>query len=66
MKLLLTLLCLMIISLTLSLKSKNGKKRKKKPNFIIILADDLGYNDIGINGSPTILTPTLDRLSYEG
>lgn len=36
------------------------------PNFIVILADDLGYNDLGSYGSPTIRTPHLNRMSREG
>ena len=37
-----------------------------KPNFIIILADDLGYNDLGCFGSPLIKTPNIDKLATEG
>ncbi len=37
-----------------------------KPNFIVIFADDLGYGDLGVFGHPTIKTPTLDRLAFEG
>jgi arylsulfatase A-like enzyme len=37
-----------------------------KPNIIFILADDLGYGDIGAFGQRKIRTPNLDRLAAEG
>jgi arylsulfatase A-like enzyme len=37
----------------------------KRPNFLVILADDLGYSDIGCFGSE-IRTPNLDKLAQEG
>lgn len=39
---------------------------KTPPNFIIIFADDLGYGDLGVFGNPTIRTPHLDQMAYEG
>jgi arylsulfatase A-like enzyme len=39
--------------------------KKEKPNIILILADDLGYSDLGSYGSE-INTPNLDRLANEG
>lgn len=36
------------------------------PNFVILLADDLGYGDLGCFGSQTLRTPNLDRMAGEG
>ena len=36
------------------------------PNFIFILADDLGYGEIGIQGQKWIETPNIDQLAREG
>ena len=40
--------------------------KPRKPNFVIIFADDLGYGDLGCFGHPTIKTPNLDRMAAEG
>ncbi len=55
----------------LSNYKKNNKlvaenNNNAKMNFIIILADDLGYGDIGINGTQAIKTPEIDKLAEEG
>jgi arylsulfatase A-like enzyme len=51
--------------------NQNGEKdnlplEKTKPNFIIIIADDLGYADLGIHGSTQIPTPNIDGLAKDG
>ena len=38
----------------------------KRPNVLLILADDLGYGDVGFHGCRDIPTPNLDRLANEG
>ena len=39
---------------------------EENPNFIFILADDLGYGEIGIQGQKWIETPNIDQLAKEG
>jgi len=36
------------------------------PNFVLLLADDLGYGDLSCYGSTNIHTPNLDRMAREG
>ncbi len=39
---------------------------RRRPNIIFILADDLGYGDLGCYGQKRIQTPNIDRLASEG
>src|SRR5437762_9017337 len=43
-----------------------GGAEARKPNIIFVLADDLGYGDIGFFGQKKIRTPNLDRMASEG
>src|SRR3990172_4962672 len=38
----------------------------KGPNIVLILADDMGYGDIGAFGNPIVQTPNVDRLAAQG
>src|SRR6185503_10250643 len=39
---------------------------QRKPNIVFIMADDLGYGDVGCYGQKRIQTPNIDRLAAEG
>ena len=38
----------------------------RRPNVLLILSDDQGFGDLGINGNTILKTPNLDRLAHEG
>ena len=49
-----------------SMPDKSVCEAAPKPNILLILADDLGYHDLGFQGSERIRTPHLDQLAQMG
>jgi arylsulfatase A-like enzyme len=43
-----------------------GAEDPARPNIVLIVADDLGYGDLGCYGQKQIATPNIDRLAAEG
>lgn len=56
--LIITLACLFHVGIVMA--------KKPKPNVILIMADDMGYECLGINGSIEYRTPHLDKMAEEG
>jgi arylsulfatase A len=49
-----------------STTSASSTHTGKRPNFVVLFMDDLGYGDLGFTGHPTTKTPNLDRLAWNG
>ncbi len=54
--------CIVLLSLTCS----TVLAVRKQPNIVLILADDLGYGDLGCFGQKTLKTPRLDGMAKQG
>lgn len=66
LSLLIAALCLTACSEKTITTAETTKKQKSKPNVIYILADDLGYGDVGVYGQARVKTPNLDNMASEG
>lgn len=60
------LLIIALISCNPNQEKSATQVKNKKPNIIFILADDLGYGDLGVTGQSKIETPNIDRLASQG
>ncbi len=64
--------CAIVVTLTLGqllqtqVQGATADGSTRRPNIVLIVADDLGYNELGSYGQRKILTPHLDRLAAEG
>ena len=61
-----TTLCIAILGMSTCLYANNNSAQNNKPNIIYILADDLGYGDLGCYGQKKIETPHIDELARQG
>lgn len=63
-RLLLALMCL--ASISMSLGAAEPSQLPARPNIVLIIADDLGAEDLGVYGNTGVRTPNLDKLAGEG
>lgn len=47
-------------------EERNPSTPQARPNFVVILTDDLGFQDLGCFGHPKIQTPRIDQMAKEG
>ena len=59
-------LALMASALALAGGVKSASGAENKPNILYIVADDLGWKDVGFNGATDIKTPNIDKLAATG
>ncbi|WP_211223791.1 sulfatase-like hydrolase/transferase [Gaetbulibacter saemankumensis] len=60
------LLVIGFLKITYMEAQEQSYKNETKPNFILIVADDLGFADLSLNGSTQIKTPNIDLLAKKG
>lgn len=60
------LLCAPLLLLLTAVPTSALREAPPRPNFLIIMADDLGIGDLGCYGNATIRTPHIDRLAEDG
>lgn len=58
-------MALVTVAVALTARSA-GAQVPPRPNIVYILADDLGYGEVGAYGQTQIRTPAIDRLAAEG
>ena len=56
----------LLITLVTFLPILHAEEKKRMPNLIILLADDLGYGELGCQGNKEIPTPHIDGIAKKG
>ncbi|MCA9129243.1 MAG: sulfatase-like hydrolase/transferase, partial [Planctomycetales bacterium] len=59
-------LCTLVVGVSPSICRAQNANATQKPNIVFILADDLGYRELGCFGQEKIKTPNIDRLALQG
>ena len=60
------LICLFVLGLTAFSQTRAADRSLGKPNIVILLADDLGYGELGCQGNTEIPTPHIDSIAANG
>jgi len=55
-----------IVALAIAFCGQLEAKQKRRPNFVIVLCDDLGYGDLGCYGNEVVKTPNIDDFARGG
>nr|XP_060505926.1 N-acetylgalactosamine-6-sulfatase isoform X2 [Panthera onca] len=55
-----------LVLLLLSIAGLGAADGRRPPNILLLLMDDMGWGDLGVNGEPSRETPNLDRMAAEG
>jgi arylsulfatase A-like enzyme len=59
-------LAVLLFSCSSKTEKKDGDQKPSQPNIVILLADDLGYGELGCYGQEIIKTPNIDKMAKEG
>lgn len=57
---------ILVATLAFGITASLSAADTKKPNILLIVADDLGYGELSIQGNPQIPTPNIDSLAHNG